>query len=433
MDFLKSEFSAKILCVEDDPALARLIQLNLERLNYHVTLATDGEHGLALCEAGGFDIVLIDYLLPKMDGLELIHKLAEMPQSPPSIMISGTAAINVPVEAMKLGAADYIIKHTGNDFFSLLPVTIERVLEQKKLLEERARIQSELRLSAAVFEHTTEAIMVTDCGNIIQLVNPSFTDITGYTEAEVVGKHTRFLDSSCNDIAHLNEMASKLTHAGFWRGEVWSLRKNGSDFPTQLAVSSISNEAGELTHYVNLFCDITERRQREQQFWHKANFDALTELPNRELFMDRLSQTFHLAQRKHSHGALLFIDLDYFKQVNDTHGHAAGDKVLQIIAQRLKSCTREVDTAARLSGDEFTLVLADVEPPESAMKIAEKIRKQISQPITLPDHSKIRVGCSIGSASFPNEVSDINELIRNADAAMYAAKAAGRNQVKLVG
>ncbi len=426
-----SEAKVKILCVEDDDRLCRLYKRKLEHEGYSVTTANDGEQGLAMCQAEIYDVVLIDYQIPILNGLDLIHALAELPHTPPSIMISGTAELSIPIKAMKLGAVDYIIKGTGDDYLELLLVTIKKVIVQQRIKEDKVRIKSELLLADAVFKNTTEAIMVTDYENIIQMVNPSFTTITGYTKAAVVGKKASFLESVKNDPSFLQKKETKLKDTGQWEGEIWSQNNCGKDYPQQLSINSVFDNNGILTHYVALFHDITKRRQHEKQIWYQANFDVLTDLPNRALFMDRLEQALHQAQRNKTQGALLFIDLDHFKEINDTYGHNAGDKVLQIVAKHLKKCTREVDTSARLAGDEFTIILADIAKIESAKIVADKLLQQFSKPIVLPDNSEITIGCSIGIALFPNDISNVDELLHNADSAMYRAKAAGRNVVEI--
>ena len=293
-------------------------------------------------------------------------------------------------------------------------------------ISERKRTEEQLRIAATFFETTSEAITVTDMNNRIIAVNPAFCMITGYSEAEVLGQDPGFLSSGRNNRTFYRNMWDTLERMGRWQGEIWNRRKNGEVFPEWLSIVAIKDEKGNTKQYMAVFSDITKRKQDEEKIWRQANYDALTGLPNRNLFKDRLDQAMHAAHREGSLLALLFIDLDRFKWVNDTLGHAAGDRLLQEAAMRLSHCVRETDTVARLGGDEFTVILGELHDCSEVDKIAEKLLKRLAEPFVLNGREAFVSG-SIGITLYPGDASDMEQLLRNADAAMYSAKQAGRN------
>jgi len=418
---------ASLLYIEDDPSLARMTQMRLERAGYTVDLASDGEQGLGMIQAGSYQVVLVDYQLPKLNGLELIRTLSEESHLPPTIMLSGMSELTVAVEAMKLGAADYIIKEPASGYLEHLPTIIERLLEREQLLNDMHQANEQLRLAAIVFETTAEAIIVTDRDNHIQAVNRAFCDITGYTKDEVIGKNPSLQSSGRHDPAYYQQMWSCLEQDKKWEGEIWERRKGGELYPARMIINAVCNEQGETTGYVALFSDITERKQQEERLWQQANFDALTGLPNRALFMDRLSQAIHSARREGWSLALMFIDLDRFKWVNDSLGHEAGDQLLQEVARRLRGCARGSDTVARLGGDEFTIILPDIGGRSGGAQVAKKVLESLAQPLTLAGREESFTSGSIGIAFYPDDASSADTLLKNADMAMYQIKKSGRN------
>ena len=418
---------ARLLYIEDDLGLARMTQMRLERAGYTVDLASDGEQGLAMIQAGSYQLVLVDYQLPKLNGLELIRTLSKRGCLPPTIMLSGMSELTVAVEAMKLGAADYIIKEPDSCYLEHLPTIIERLLEREQLLNSMRQANEQLRLAAIVFETTAEAIIVTDRENRIQAVNRAFCNITGYTKDEVLGKNPSLQSSGRHDPAYYRQMWNCLKKDKKWEGEIWERRKSGELYPARMIINAVCNDRGETTGYVALFSDITERKQQEERLWRQANFDALTGLPNRALFMDRLSQAIHSARREGWSLALMFIDLDRFKWVNDSLGHEAGDQLLQEVARRLRACARESDTVARLGGDEFTIILPDIDGRSGGAQVAKKVLESLAQPLALAGREEAFTSGSIGIAFYPDDASDADTLLKNADMAMYQVKKSGRN------
>ena len=290
----------------------------------------------------------------------------------------------------------------------------------------RKEAEEKLRLSATVLEHIADAVMVVDIEGVIVAVNPAFTQITGYTEAEAVGKHSSLTRSERHDEAFYQTMWDELIASGFWRGELWRRRKNGEIYLEWLTISAVRDTHALTTHYVGVCSDITQVKQAQEKLDHLAHHDPLTALPNRLLFHDRLQHALPRAARDREQLAILFIDLDRFKNVNDTLGHHIGDELLQQVAEQLSARLREGDTLARLGGDEFIVLLENVDGQYGATQVAEKLVSMFEQPFLVAGH-ELFVTCSVGVSLFPDDAQDLNMLIRNADVAMYQAKARGRN------
>ncbi|RDE19486.1 EAL domain-containing protein [Motiliproteus coralliicola] len=284
-----------------------------------------------------------------------------------------------------------------------------------------------MRLAALVHDNSSECMVVTDRNGIILNVNPAFTRVTGYGKEEVIGLKTSALSSGRHDKDFYREMWGVLKTEGRWQGEIFNRKKNGEVFPEWLSINTIFDEYGEPAQHVALYRDITEQKKAAEVIWRQAHFDDLTGLPNRNTLGDRIDQEIKKAHRNGSSVALLFLDLDLFKEVNDTLGHDKGDLLLQQVAQRLVRAVREEDTVARQGGDEFTIVMGDIESIAPAERVAETIIELLSEPFRI-DEDNIYVSVSIGIAFYPDDATDSNELIKSADQAMYAAKAGGRNR-----
>jgi len=297
-------------------------------------------------------------------------------------------------------------------------------------ITESNKASDKLRMATKVFENTIEGIVVTDGNATIEWVNPAFTTITGYSPDEAIGKNPRLLRSEKHDKEFYTEMWDSLINIGQWQGEIWNRRKNGETYPEWLTISAIRDEEGKIVQYVSVFNDISERIKREEHIKYQAYHDALTKLPNRYLLYDRLKMTISHANRNEEKLAVMLLDLDRFKRINDTMGHPAGDLLLQEVAMRLKESLREGDTVSRLGGDEFCIVLEDIKHVENVLKVSQKIFRAFSKPFLLRDH-ELYVTTSIGVSIYPNDGSDVETLIKNADTAMYEAKAQGRNNVRL--
>jgi diguanylate cyclase (GGDEF)-like protein/PAS domain S-box-containing protein len=293
----------------------------------------------------------------------------------------------------------------------------------------RAAAEEEVRFAASVYENSIEGIVITDAEGKILRVNPAFTRVTGYQSHEVIGKTPKLLNSGRHDQAFYQDMWSSLTETGSWRGEIWNRRRNGELYPQWLGISAVRDADGRVNHYIGVFNDITDKKLSEKRIQRLAYYDPLTELPNRRLFQDRLQQALMNSQRTDSEVALLYLDLDRFKLVNDSFGHTTGDELLKEAARRLRSCVRASDTVARLGGDEFTIILAglsaDRHVPEQVAVLAQNIIDTLSEPYQF-DGQDVTVSASVGIAVHPQDGDDGETLTLNADTAMYHAKAAGR-------
>ena len=302
----------------------------------------------------------------------------------------------------------------------------KRVLLVLQNITERKDSEERLRQAATVFENTNDAIVITGPDNKIISVNKAFTDITGYQHEEVIGKNPRVLKSGLHDQEYYKQLWDSLQQHGRWRGEIWNRRKNGEIFPAWENISKVTDPHGEALNYVSVFSDITAIKESEQRLTHLAHHDALTELPNRLLFTANLNHALERAKRYKQKVALLFLDLDRFKLINDTLGHAVGDRLLQAIATRLKKRVRAEDTVARLGGDEFTIILSEISNAEDAGTLAEKIIADVSVPVHIDDQEVV-ISTSIGISLYPQDADNSEDLARAADAAMYRAKDHGRN------
>jgi diguanylate cyclase (GGDEF)-like protein/PAS domain S-box-containing protein len=283
-----------------------------------------------------------------------------------------------------------------------------------------------LQLFAKMFNNSGEAIAITDARRHIIAVNPAFVEITGYSAEEVMLKNPKIRSSGKQTVEFYKMMWKSLRLAGQWRGEIWNRRKNGEIYPEWLSISVVKNARGEVINYIAIFSDITKRKEAEQRIEFLAHYDSLTRLPNRALFADRLKRALVIANRNEKKAALLFLDLDRFKDINDTLGHLAGDLLLQSVAERVRSCVRESDTICRLGGDEFMILLEDINGRDDVEGVAQKIISVMSGPHQLGEH-QITVTFSIGAALYPDDAGDDETLIQQADRAMYRAKEGGRN------
>lgn len=330
------------------------------------------------------------------------------------------------------GAEVEFRRKDGQPFWSLLtirstdferePVNLAWIYD----ITERKAAEQQILLAAKVLDTLNEAVMITDAANRIMFVNPAFSAITEYSRTEAVGNSPALLNSGRHDAAFYETMWGELLSKGSWSGDIWNRRKSGEVFAVGLSIVVIREGNGLISHYVAVFADITHRKEDEARVWRQANYDALTGLPNRSLFRDRLSQAVQQARRDGKSFAVMFLDLDGFKAVNDRLGHAAGDLLLQRASDRLSDCMRGSDTLARLAGDEFVVILHGIRGREEPALVAQKLIEQLSLPYDL-DGSVAEVRGSVGIALYPDDAEDEAGLIARADQAMYAVKRRGKN------
>ncbi|QYK01462.1 EAL domain-containing protein [Shewanella psychrotolerans] len=308
----------------------------------------------------------------------------------------------------------------GNDEVAKMSMALNR------MLTERLKAHCQLNLASAVFEHCAEGIVVTDKDNLIEAVNPAFSDITGYSFDEVKGRSPSVLSSNHQPAHFYQHMWESLSKQGKWQGEIWNKRKNGQIYPEYLAITVVKNDEGRVIQHIGLFLDISNRKKYEKDLWYKTNYDALTNLPGRELYHVRLSQMLQLAEQACCAIAVLFIDLDRFKYINDIYGHATGDELLRIVAARLESLLEQHDFVARLSGDEFVVVIGHTEHQGRIESRTNEILQHLSAPFGI-NRNDLLISASIGISCYPDNGSDVESLTRNAETAMYQAKQEGRN------
>ncbi|ADU61940.1 MAG: EAL domain-containing protein [Pseudodesulfovibrio sp.] len=298
--------------------------------------------------------------------------------------------------------------------------------ELRAEIDERTRAEQRLRLYEKVFENALEGISITDKSGVMVAVNPAFTTITGFTSEEVIGKNPRVLKSDMHGEEFYGEMWTTLKARGSWHGEIWNRRKNGESYPEILSISSIRDDDGEIANYVAVFHDISDMKHKEEQLAHHLYHDGLTGLPNRVLVLDRLSMALSHANRTGTKVAVLFLDLDNFKKINDSFGHAQGDTLLKAVAERLVALYRDEDTVARQGGDEFLVVVVDVHEEREVVDLAEGLQRVFEEPFVIKGQ-EVFITPSIGVTLYPDDGQDPASLVKNADMAMYQSKAKGRN------
>ncbi len=347
-----------------------------------------------------------------------MQPLVKLQSTMESMQLSGSMEQFVPIR-LEQGAQDEIGK-LGLAF--------------NQMSEALSNSERSMKLAASIYQSNADAIMVTDENNLIVDVNPAFTRITGYALEEVRGRNPRIMQSGKHDQEFYRHMWQAILNEGHWQGEIWDKRKTGEIYVKMAHISILRRSDGSVYRHVAQFSDITEKKQKDELIFWQANYDALTSLPNRRLLNDRLAHALAANKRNEDCGALMFLDLDKFKTLNDTLGHAYGDMLLVEVAWRIKSCVREVDTVARIGGDEFVVLLenlgADIkDATQAAAHIAEKIRASLSSPYQL--HDKVHHSSpSIGVSLIHGNGESAEELIKQADMAMYQAKEAGRNTVR---
>lgn len=313
-----------------------------------------------------------------------------------------------------------VIENNGE---KLIWSSVEDITEYK-------RIEHKLKEASLVFENTHEGIMITDENVRITRINKQFTTITGYTLDEIIGTNPSFLQSGSHKKAFYKEMWNSINNTGSWYGELKNRRKNGEYFATLQSITAVKGKNGEISGYVSVFSDISERKDNEMRLKHLANHDTLTSLPNRMHFHDNLEQAIRVAKRNKQKLGVLFLDLNDFKKVNDTLGHKVGDLLLQKVAQRLKECIREEDTVARLGGDEFAIIVPELNSSEDAIEVAKKIIAKVSEEVNIDSHI-LSPSTSIGISIYPEHAQDGDSLVKLSDDAMYSAKQKGKGRYEL--
>jgi diguanylate cyclase (GGDEF)-like protein/PAS domain S-box-containing protein len=434
-------YRAKILAIDDTPANLLTLGAALES-DYDLQVATSGMAGLELARKQPPDLILLDVMMPEVDGFETFRRIAAEPtlKDIPVIFVTALDNLDSEVAGLQLGAADYITKPIR---VVIARQRIHNLLEREYL---RKQVQSQrdlLRKLSAAVEQSPASVIVTNLNAEIEYVNPRFTSVTGYAADEVLGMNPRIFASGQTSNSTYVEMWDKLARGLDWNGEMLNRRKNGDIFWEETHIAPIKDGQNKVTHYVAIKTDISTRKSMEEQVRRLAFYDSLTGQPNRRLLDDRLTQTLAANKRGGSYAALMFLDLDNFKKLNDRHGHAHGDALLVEVGRRLSACVRQEDTVARLAGDEFVVLLSKLDrdqakSAEQAMVVAEKVRASLTAPYGLStapngqEATAVHYHCSasVGLVVFPGDTVS-SDILKWADTAMYQAKAAGGNRVQL--
>ncbi len=366
-----------------------------------------------------WDIVISDYNLPRFSAPEALQQLKIAGKDIPFVVVSGDMGEEIAVAIMRDGANDYLLKH---DLTRLVPA-VQRELREAA---ERRRTNDELQLAARVFHGTRECLLVTDGQRCTISVNRAFTETCGWTLPDVQGRVPDFMERRESGDKTLEEAWHEALRDGFWQGEVWYRSKTGDWQPHWLSISAVRDAEGSVSHLVCSSSDVSAYKRAEQRIQYLAHYDVLTGLPNRILFQERIEQAIASARRYNDVLAVMFVDVDRFKTINDTLGHQVGDRLLSAVANRLATATRSNDTVARLGGDEFVIILTRTSV-EGATQTAEKILRSLEEPIRL-DANVLSASASIGIAVFPDDGGDVETLLKHADSALYHAKETGRNR-----
>jgi diguanylate cyclase (GGDEF)-like protein/PAS domain S-box-containing protein len=417
-----------ILIVDDDEDVRDMLRNFLENEGYRVEEAKDGQKALHILDTLRPALILVDANMPVMDGFETCIGIRSNPEqaSIPLIMVTALEDNQSVDQAFAAGAEEYITKPIH---FSVLRQRIRIILKHRQA--EQRLMESELQFRS-VTQLSIDAIIVADERGVVISWNHGAEVIFGYKKREILEKPLvqlmpeQFRESHSAAVERMvitgeSRLDNKVV-------EMAGLRKDGREFPLEISLSSWTARGKRF--FSSVIRDITDRKKLEEQLKRQAEFDHLTNLPNRALFQDRLLQAILATERSNSIGALLFIDLDRFKWVNDTLGHEAGDILLQEVAKRLTACVRKTDTVARLGGDEFTVVLSTISSRTFARKVAKKILKQLATPFII-EKEKVQISGSIGITFFPQDGFIMDDLMKNADIAMYRAKKSGRNRFRL--
>ena len=449
-DLSEQHTKGEVLIVEDTPASLKLLSDLLTEAGYYVRQAPNGELALWTAQSRPPELILLDIRMPGIDGFEVCRRLKESPElcNVPVIFLSAQHDTDDKVRGFALGAVDFIAKPfqaeeilARTDAHVRLSraqhaLTLERALLEQRVAErteelarevEQRRANEEfLRLASKVYEATQDAIVVTDREARIVAANPAFTQISGYAAEEVIGKNVVMLHAGEQDAAAFEQMLQSVMNTGLWSGEIMARRKNGETYPGLLSASVVRDDAGQVVNHVAVFMDITERKAEQHLINFLSNHDALTGLPNRLLARQRFEQTLASARREGGCVAVMCLDMDRFKSINDSYGHDVGDKALQVISRFLTDTVREGDTVTRQGGDEFQVIVADDAQLGATMALAQQILAGLRRELVI-DGQQITVTSSIGIAVSLTDGDSFDELVRNADTALFRAKEIGRD------
>ncbi|MBK8619616.1 MAG: bacteriohemerythrin [Anaerolineales bacterium] len=421
----------KILIVDDHPGNRLALRTVLRVVEAEIQEAANGLDALSMVVEEDYALILLDVQMPEMDGYEVCEQLRFDPKTADTPVIFLTAAYKEDVDKIRgyvAGATDYLAKPIDDHVLRSKVAVFLKLYSQSQLLK-----QSESRIRA-ILENALDAVVgIDECGRIVRW-NQRARIIFGWSQEEAMGRMIKEIivpKKEGEDQSLVRFLTSGDAHLLNRRIEITAMRRSGEEFPIEMAITPF--QVDDSWQYTAFIADITLRKAAEKRIGFLANHDPLTELPNRVLFFDRLSQGMSEARRRRTCLSVLYLDLDGFKGVNDNYGHEIGDVTLKTVAQRLKSCVREMDSVARMGGDEFAILLGDVQGSSDTGLVASKIIRQVSEPMVLPHGGTYAIGVSIGIALYPQSGSEIDTLMKAADCAMYQSKAQGRNQYTVSG
>lgn len=415
---------SRILIVDDDPGTIRVLAQILKDLG-KIHFTTKSSDAMELAMSVTPDFIILDVEMPEMNGIDVCELIKANPtfNDVPVLFVTGHADIDIEARALTAGAIDFIQKPPN-------PMVVETRVRNYLALKQRT---DHLKKLAQAVEQSSESVVITDVDGNIEYVNETFVQNSGYTEEEVIGQNSRILASGKTSLETFVALWSALTSGQIWRGELINRRKDGSEYIEAVTISPIRQSDGKVTHYLAVKSDITDQKLAQGEIKRLGYFDTLTQLPNRRQFQDRLGKAISASHRSKRHGAVLIVDLDNFKGVNDIRGHSVGDRLLSEVSHRLRnSCARAEDLIARFGGDEFAFLLEDLnedysEAAGQAKTFANKILRTVDQPFAF-DGIEHHITASAGLYLFSsNSDETVDVVLKRADAAMYRAKTAGRN------
>ncbi len=442
---------ACILVVDDNAGKRLALVSVLESLNQNIVTADSGRDALRCLLEDDFAVILLDVQMPIMNGFETARLIRSRQQSESTPIIFVTAFSRGEtdmVEGYSIGAVDFIftpiipeILRAKVSVFVDLYHKIQAIKRHEEHLEilveqrttaltleiaERKQAEVSIRKLSSAIEKVADSIFITDCNGVIEYINPAFESITGFCRDEALGQTPRVIKSGKHDEQFYRQIWDTLQQGQVYRNVFINRRKDGELYHEAVTITPLADEHGKITHYISSGKDISESIQTQERLHHLAHHDALTGLPNRILFVDRLKHALIRAERRKRAVAVMFMDMDRFKVVNDTLGHEAGDRLLQAMAARLHGCVREGDTVARFGGDEFAGFLSDVASPEDVAIVVGKFLDALAPPFMIDGH-ELFISGSIGISLYPEDGTDTQTLMKNADTAMYRAKQMGGN------
>ncbi len=445
----------KILIVDDTSSNVLLLSAILKKIDADLILAYSGQEALQSVMTHDIDLILLDVQMPNMSGFDVADILKKDSRTRDISIIFVTAAYTDELHRIKgyqYGALDYIQKPIDNAtllakvnvFLTLKRQEKQLMMQNQRLrdeIEERKRTEQALResesnlmLASVVFNDSSDAIVITDSDSVILKVNDAFTKITGYSADEIVGCKPSVLKSDKHNDAFYQEMWNAINSEEKWEGEIWNKRKNGEVYPEWERITKVVDEAGNITNFIATFTDITEKKKKEEHIHYLVHYDALTGLPNRPLFRNQLTNVLARSKRNDQAGAILLMNIDRFKSINDSLGHDVGDELLIQFSKRLVQCIRKEDIVARLSADEFIVLMCELNDEKgkvahTAEIIALKMLENLATPMNIAGH-ELMITASIGVTMFPKDGNTVDSLIMQADTALYRAKESGLNNVQ---